>query len=47
MQKEQSLEGMCKDLKINPNDLQCTNDILEKITKHMLKQMHLFLNGNF
>jgi nucleoid DNA-binding protein len=35
---------MCKDLKINPNGLQCTNDTLEKITRHMLKQMQLFLN---
>ncbi len=45
MRKEQSLEGMCNDLKIKPNDLQCTNDILEKITRHMLKQMQFFLNG--
>jgi hypothetical protein len=35
--KEQNLEGMCKDSKINPNDLLCTNDTLEKITRH--KQM--------
>lgn len=35
--KEQNLERICKDLKINPNDLLCTNDTLEKITRH--KQM--------
>jgi nucleoid DNA-binding protein len=44
MWKEQTLEGMCKDLKIYPSGLQCTNDTLEKITRHMLKQMQLFLN---
>jgi len=43
MRKEQSLKGMCKDLKINAIDLLCTNDTLDKITRH--NQMQFFLNG--